>query len=54
MKKEKSKTSLKLLTKPDDTKSFGEWNFVWLTDLEVPEYKNRGFVRVKDLEKKGY
>lgn len=51
----KPKTSaIKLYTKPDEEKPFGDWEFVWLTDKEISQHTNNGYIRVKNLKKKGY
>jgi hypothetical protein len=51
----KPKTSaIKLYAKPEEGKPFGEWKFVWLTSDEISQYMNKGFIRVKNLKKKGY
>lgn len=47
-------SSIKLYVKPEEGKKFGDWEFVWLTDSEIPEYTKDGFIRVKKLSKKGY
>ena len=48
------KSSIKLYTKPEKEKPFGDWEFVWLTINEVQSYTQNGFIRVKNLRKKGY
>jgi hypothetical protein len=46
----KPKTSaIKLYTKPEEGKLFGDWDFVWLTVKEIiPE----GYKRVKNLKRR--
>lgn len=48
------KTDIKLFTKPEEGKLFGEWEFVWLTTDEIQTYTQQGFIRIKNLKKKGY
>jgi len=48
------KTNIKLFTKPQNDKEFKHWEFVWLTSDEISSYTNLGYIRIKDLKKKGY
>jgi hypothetical protein len=44
-------TGLKLYVKPENGKTFGNLDFVWVTNDEIPEYTKKGYVRVKKLHK---
>ena len=47
--KQKAPT-IKCYVKPEDGKSLGEMDFVWLTDEEpIP----KGYIRIKDVKSKG-
>jgi hypothetical protein len=48
------KTDIKLYTKPEKNKPFKYWEFVWLTTDEVTSYTQLGYIRIKNLKKKGY
>lgn len=48
------KSDIKLFTKPEDEKPFKYWRFVWLTADEISTHIQKGFIRIKNLKKKGY
>ena len=48
----KKTSALKLYTKPQLGKPFGEWDFVWLTSSEIGAYSIKGYKRVKKVKLK--
>jgi hypothetical protein len=48
------KSDIKLFTKPEDEKPFKAWKFVWLEADEISTYMQNGFIRIRNLKKKGY
>lgn len=50
----KKQSTIKLYVKPVEGKPFAEWPYIWLIDSEIKEYTDEGYIRVKNLKKKGY